>query len=146
MSAHKAKENELSDYARNAAYVAWSKQFKTTRGAGSLAAQGYNPGAAWDESWQECRRHAEAMMEEEKQRPLTLICEWMIKNGYATGHGESVDDLLHQLDWQLEEQIKLAKERERKAFEAAWYADPSESKQSAADAYRAYQAEGSGKE
>jgi hypothetical protein len=36
------------------------------------------------------------------------IAEWMIKQGYATGHGESVVDLLTELEWQVAE-----KERKR---------------------------------
>jgi hypothetical protein len=56
------------------------------------------------------RKHAYlAGVEFVRRRALALICEWMIKNGYATGHGDSVEDLLHQLDWQLQEQIDLAK-------------------------------------
>ena len=39
------------------------------------------------------------------------LAQWMIERGYATGHGDTVEDLLKELDWQIEEKIK--KERER---------------------------------
>jgi len=38
---------------------------------------------------------------------MNEIAEWMIKHGYATGHGDSVVDLLEELEWQVAE-----KERE----------------------------------
>lgn len=28
---------------------------------------------------------------------------WMIDNGFATGHGDSIDDLLRELSWQVKE-------------------------------------------
>jgi len=29
------------------------------------------------------------------------LAAWMIANGYATGHGESIEDLLKELEWQI---------------------------------------------
>jgi hypothetical protein len=34
---------------------------------------------------------------------MNEIAEWMMKHGYATGHGESVIDLLEELVWQVAE-------------------------------------------
>ena len=31
------------------------------------------------------------------------IAEWMMAKGYATGHGDSVEDLLTELEWQIRE-------------------------------------------
>jgi hypothetical protein len=31
------------------------------------------------------------------------LAQWMIKKGLATGHGDSVEDLLHELEWQIAE-------------------------------------------
>jgi hypothetical protein len=28
---------------------------------------------------------------------------WMIDHGFATGHGDTLDDLLHELEWQVKE-------------------------------------------
>jgi len=36
------------------------------------------------------------------------VADWMIHRGYATGHGDTIQDLIKELNWQ-------AKERERKA-------------------------------
>lgn len=29
------------------------------------------------------------------------VAAWMIKRSYATGHGETIEDLLKELDWQV---------------------------------------------
>jgi hypothetical protein len=40
---------------------------------------------------------------------------WMIQHGLATGHGETLDDLLHELSWQIK--AKDAEiERQKKAI------------------------------
>jgi len=31
------------------------------------------------------------------------LAQWMIRSGYATGHGDSIEDLLQELDWQIAE-------------------------------------------
>jgi len=31
------------------------------------------------------------------------LAQWMIQRGYATGHGDSVEDLLNELEWQIAE-------------------------------------------
>jgi chemotaxis response regulator CheB len=33
------------------------------------------------------------------------VAKWMVKHGYATGHGDTIEDLLAQLDWQIKEKI-----------------------------------------
>ena len=37
------------------------------------------------------------------------VAEWMIERSYATGHGDTVEDLLKELEWQI-------REREREAI------------------------------
>ena len=39
------------------------------------------------------------------------VARWMIANGYATGHGEKITDLLEELRWQIEERIAMAREQ-----------------------------------
>ena len=34
------------------------------------------------------------------------VAQWMIKHSFATGHGDTVEDLLKELEWQIEERIK----------------------------------------
>ena len=31
------------------------------------------------------------------------VAQWMIQKGYATGHGDTVEDLLKELEWQIAE-------------------------------------------
>jgi hypothetical protein len=32
-----------------------------------------------------------------------VLAAWMIRQGYATGHGDTIEDLLAELDWQIAE-------------------------------------------
>jgi hypothetical protein len=32
-----------------------------------------------------------------------MVSQWMITNGFATGHGDTLEDLLRELSWQIEE-------------------------------------------
>ncbi len=34
------------------------------------------------------------------------LAAWMMRQGYATGHGDTVEDLLKELEWQIEERIR----------------------------------------
>lgn len=43
------------------------------------------------------------------------VAEWMMARAYATGHGETTEELLEELGWQIEENI--AREREACALE-----------------------------
>ena len=45
------------------------------------------------------------------------LAAWMIERGYATGHGDSTEDLLKELEWQIAE-----REREACAMEAEYEA------------------------
>ena len=38
------------------------------------------------------------------------LAAWMIERGYATGHGDTVEDLLKELEWQIEESVKNERE------------------------------------
>ena len=31
------------------------------------------------------------------------VAQWMIQKGYATGHGDTVEDMLKELEWQIAE-------------------------------------------
>lgn len=42
-----------------------------------------------------------AAIEAEREK----VAAWMMKCGYATGHGDSIEDLLGELAWQIEEKI-----------------------------------------
>jgi hypothetical protein len=38
------------------------------------------------------------------------LAAWMMSQGYATGHGDTVEDLLEELEWQIEERITNERE------------------------------------
>jgi hypothetical protein len=46
------------------------------------------------------------------------LANFMLANGFATGHGDTIDDLITELTWQIKEERRAAKERERKALKA----------------------------
>ena len=58
------------------------------------------------------------LMVHELERFATLVtaternklADWMIERGYATGHGDSTEDLLKELEWQIEERIRNERE------------------------------------
>ena len=52
----------------------------------------------------ELMRFAELVANAERDK----VAAWMIDRGYATGHGDTTEDLLTELEWQI-------KEREREA-------------------------------
>jgi len=39
---------------------------------------------------------------------MNEIAQWMMARGFATGHGDSVADLLAELEWQIREQEREA--------------------------------------
>ena len=38
------------------------------------------------------------------------VAAWMMRQGYATGHGDTIEDLLKELDWQIDERIAAERE------------------------------------
>ena len=38
------------------------------------------------------------------------LAAWMMSQGYATGHGDSIEKLLEELEWQIEERIRNERE------------------------------------
>ena len=38
------------------------------------------------------------------------LAAWMMRQGFATGHGDTTEDLLKELDWQIEERIRNERE------------------------------------
>ena len=38
------------------------------------------------------------------------LAAWMIKHSFATGHGDTVEDLLKELEWQIDERIRNERE------------------------------------
>ena len=38
------------------------------------------------------------------------LAAWMMRQGYATGHGDTTEDLLKELEWQIEESVRNERE------------------------------------
>jgi len=71
-------------------------------------------GCVWTEpqcwSKAELVRFAELISAAEREK----VVQWMMQRGYATGHGNTTEDLLNELEWQI---------RERKS-QNAWKPEP----------------------
>jgi hypothetical protein len=50
----------------------------------------------------------------ERKRTRKKLAEWMLENSFATGHGETFEDLLDELSWQIAEVRQ--REENRKAL------------------------------
>ena len=69
--------------------------------------------ASGDYSQYPALRHVlKALLENERLREVLAlvaaaerekVARWMIRNGYATGHGDTIEDLLDELEWQIAE-------------------------------------------
>jgi hypothetical protein len=79
----------------------------------------------WDQEpvkWETLERFAALVAAAEREK----VAQWMMQRGYATGHGNTIEDLLAELDWQIAENWNRAMingmktEREACAKVAAW--------------------------
>ncbi len=66
------------------------------------ARQGFRMSASPDR----LRRFAALVAAAERNK----LAAWMIKHSYATGHGDTTEDLLKELEWQIEERIRNERE------------------------------------
>jgi len=66
------------------------------------------------------------------------LAAWMIERGYATGHGDNIEDLLKELEWQIDERVRNEREECAKVCEIleaeddSFYAEFSRAKDCAA--------------
>lgn len=44
------------------------------------------------------------------------VANWMMANGFSTGHGDTVVWMLNELSWQIDERVARAIDAERVAF------------------------------
>jgi len=52
-----------------------------------------------------CAADLKAALAAHDQKVREPLAAWMIANSFATGHGDSVEDLLKELKWQIEERV-----------------------------------------
>jgi hypothetical protein len=55
---------------------------------------------------EELERFAALVADAEREK----LAAWMMSQGYATGHGDSIEKLLEELEWQIEERIAAERE------------------------------------
>ena len=61
----------------------------------------------WDQEpvkWETLERFAALVAAAEREKVAT----WMMRQGYATGHGDSIEKLLEELEWQVRESEREA--------------------------------------
>ena len=57
--------------------------------------------------WLEELEHFAALVTATERNKLAA---WMIERGFATGHGDSIEKLLEELEWQIEESVRNERE------------------------------------
>ena len=81
----------------------------TAREAGAWSQQFKNRDVEYVMSAESLERFAALVRADERNK----LASWMMAQGYATGHGDTTEDLLKELEWQV-------RESEREAC-AKWY-------------------------
>ena len=61
---------------------------------------GFNPVSYTGANLELFERFAALVAAAEREK----VAAWMMARGYATGHGNTIEDLLQELDWQIREQ------------------------------------------
>ena len=54
---------------------------------------------------EELERFAAFVAAQEREK----VAAWMLERGYATGHGDTTEDLLKELAWQIDEDLDKAR-------------------------------------
>ena len=65
-----------------------------------------HPFITWGASDEQLERFATLVAATERNK----LAAWMMSQGYATGHGDSIEKLLEELEWQIEERIRNERE------------------------------------
>jgi hypothetical protein len=58
----------------------------------------------WTITQEQLERFAALVAAAEREK----VAKWMIERGYATGHGDTIEDLLKELEWQVMEREQEA--------------------------------------
>ena len=74
-----------------------------------------HPFITWGASDEQLERFATLVAATERNK----LAAWMMSQGYATGHGDSIEKLLEELEWQIEERIRNEREECAKVCEDA---------------------------
>ena len=74
------------------------------------------PVVALGVSWEQVQRFAALVAAAERNK----LAAWMMRQGYATGHGDTIKDLLKELEWQIKERERSACAKVVEDYCGAW--------------------------
>ena len=68
-----------------------------------IIAMAREAGDDWEHTLPEDKAFLERFAQLVAQAERQKVANWMIQRSYATGHGDTVEDLLKELEWQVKE-------------------------------------------
>lgn len=71
--------------------------------------------ACFKETYDVAMKAAEAGIDKAMELEREKVAQWMMQRSYATGHGDTTEDLLAELAWQIQEQWERIEIAEREA-------------------------------
>ena len=63
-----------------------------------------------DKVWTMSTTHLEHFANAIANNQRAKLALWMMSQGYSTGHGDSIEKLLEELEWQIEESVRNERE------------------------------------
>ncbi len=93
----------LRDAIRGVVIDAMNKAAERAEIMANLRLNGWRQCAVGQKTTQFC-----GMLEAAVQAEREKVAKWMIERGYATGHGDTIEDLLKELEWQVMEREQEA--------------------------------------
>ncbi len=68
-----------------------------------------------DKVWTMSTTHLEHFANAIANNQRAKLALWMMSQGYATGHGDSIEKLLEELEWQIREKLEKGVSDERRS-------------------------------
>ena len=68
-----------------------------------------------DKVWTMSTTHLEHFASAIANNQRAKLALWMMSQGYATGHGDSIEKLLEELEWQIREKLEKGVSDERRS-------------------------------
>ena len=68
-----------------------------------------------DKVWTMSTTHLEHFANAIANNQRAKLALWMMSQGYSTGHGDSIEKLLEELEWQIQEKLEKGVSDERRS-------------------------------
>ena len=68
-----------------------------------------------DKVWTMSTTHLEHFANAITNNQQAKLALWMMSQGYSTGHGDSIEKLLEELEWQIQEKLEKGVSDERRS-------------------------------